>query len=350
MDKLFDCLNSKRFRADKMFNSALHKINPIVENTLQKATECFETLQKQDFAGKISRPPCFDGMIQTINGILLFYKNEQKNNPDIYVLTTKFSQDALEHLFGKIRQKGGSNVNPTARSFRTLFRSVTVNCLIKPPESSNYEDSAMEPDLLLENKERVEELRQEENETEIQQSSSTSGSPMEIIESSSDSADSDKENLENAAIKYFSGYLAHFTLKKFNCSNCKERLLSPNIFFTDKNDQLIFNRMYESVIKVTELQGLKKPSQELYNVVKCAVQLFDIHIDNCFNEEQIRNKIFKSLLKYSKKIRKFCEGVCSEHNKFLLNHLINIKIFKYCKNSVSNKKSFKRKLNILQSV
>lgn len=150
MDKVFDALNSKRFRGEKMYNSALHQINSIVENTLQEAVEFFGNLQKQDFSGRISRPPSFDGIILTINGILYYYKTEKEVNSDIYILTSKFTQDVLENLFGTFRQRGGSNINPTSRVFRTLFRSQSVNCLIKPLDTSNYEYSAAESELLFE--------------------------------------------------------------------------------------------------------------------------------------------------------------------------------------------------------
>lgn len=354
MDRVFECLNSKRFRGEKMYNSALHQINPIVENTLLEAVDFFRNLQKQDFSGRVSRPPCFDGMILTINGIMYYYRTEKEDNPDIYVLTSKFTQDILENLFGTFRQRGGSNVNPTSRVFRTLFRSQTVNCLIKPLETSNYEHSSTESDLLL-SKSNEKDVTAHQHDTDDKgmplpvSDTSSAGSPTDLTDSGTSS--SGKENLENAAINYFAGYLAHYLLKKYKCDECRKKFLAENVFFSDRHDQLTFNKMYSNIIKVTEMQGLKKPSKKLYRIVKNCLIFFDKKIERICCEKNIRVKLRKKLEKRFTNSQFFCKGSCKEHHIFLLDHLIKIKIFKYCKNKslLSFRKQVTQKLRILQN-
>lgn len=242
-----------------------------VEKTLSDAIPYFDTLEKIDNSGRISRPPCFDGICQTIRGILLLFKEEQNQDDDIYILTSKLTQDALENLFGAICQKCGYNVNPTARIFRMAFRSNIINCLIKPVQSANYEET-VDTNLNLENSPTrilgsVQSCSSPST-TQEQEDSSSSGQEEMSSEGESSSSNDGKENLEKCAIKYYAGYLADKSLKKFECNNCKSNLLSKNIFFTDKNEILIFHKLYKNIIKTSEVQGLMAPSVTLYKVVK----------------------------------------------------------------------------------
>lgn len=334
-----------------MYNSALHQINPIVENTLKEATIFFGNLRKQDFSGRVSRPPCFDGIIQTINGILFYYQKEKEKNPDIYIITSKFNQDILENLFGTFRQRGGSNVNPTSRIFRNLFRSHTVNCLIKPTDTANYECSTSELDLLFDDANNEQIISSQGKHIDISSQASNSSSDETPEMTDSGSSNSEKENLENAAITYFAGYLAHYVLKKYKCDMCAEMLLSKNIFFTDKHDHLLFYKMYGSIIKVSEMQGLKKPSKKMCNIVKTSLKFFDKEFQKIYFGKNIKGKLTKKLEKHFKKTKNFCKGICKDHHIFLLDHLIKIKIFKYCKSrSVSSQKQVTKKLCVLQNV
>jgi len=81
----------------------------------------------------LARPPCFDGFVQSIEGVLLLLQDS--NN---YLLTSRVNQDALENLFSAIRQRGGFNRNPTVKTFRSSFRLFTIKHLLEPAESSSY--------------------------------------------------------------------------------------------------------------------------------------------------------------------------------------------------------------------
>jgi len=90
------------------------------------------------------RPPCFDGLLWTINSIEMLY-NQQKEQGYNYLLTNRLTSDVIENTFSVFRQRGGYNRyikyilniflliiiqfitllffrNPTARMFRTTFR------------------------------------------------------------------------------------------------------------------------------------------------------------------------------------------------------------------------------------
>lgn len=346
MNKVFDCLNSKKFFGSKYYDSALHQKNLHVEKTLSDAIPYFNSIEKIDNSGRISRPPCFDGICQTLRGILCLFKEEQKQDDDIYILTSKLTQDALENLFGAIRQKCGYNVNPTARVFRTTFRSNIINCLMKPVQSANYEEAA-DNNLKLQNSPILNECPSS-TPSKKQEESFFSGQDILSEETLSSSSDGE-ENLEQCAIKYYAGYLVKKTLKKFECNNCKNNMLSKNIFFTDKNEILIFHRLYKNIIKTSEIQGLKAPSLVLYKSVKKAIDIFEITFPKICYKKNLCSNILK-LIEKKINFTSLTNSVdsCKEHIYFLFKTLVEIKLYKECKTR-SLKAQNVRKLKILQN-
>jgi len=121
MNKLFDCLNSRTIISNNPYNCALSDV--VKEKPfLMKASTYFTNMYKYKI-GKMTRPPCFNGIRLTINGILNLFE-EEKQNGILFLLTNRFNQDILENL-SIFRQKGGYNKNLIATTLRTLFRS---NC------------------------------------------------------------------------------------------------------------------------------------------------------------------------------------------------------------------------------
>lgn len=360
MDQTFDCLNSKRFRADKPFNSALHFKNPGVEKALLQAVPYYTELVKVSLNGKISRPPCFDGIIQTINGILLYYQQEKRENADIYILTSKLNQDVLENFFASVRQKGGYNLNPTSRIFRTSFRSYTISNLIKPIGGSYEADK--DEYLALDETENVPPSPSAEGQFVTSKPSTSFQCPDEnqmifdenldlaSEESPKSSSSSETETLEKCATKYFAGYLAHKTINKFSCENCKNLLLSKNIFYSDKNEILLFHKLFSHVTKTHSFEGLKAPSPEFFKITKFALNIFpntfskNCHLNNIGSI--IVEKIMKKINKYD-----FIKDFCKDHLLFLIKLLVRTKIFSETKELSKNKQQSKQtKLKIIQHV
>lgn len=355
IDQIFDCLNSRRFKASKPYSSALHRKHPYIEKALRSAIPYFTKLEKVGSNGSISRPPCFDGLVQTINGILLYYRTEREENDDIYILTNKLNQDALENLFGTFRQKGGYNLNPTGRIFRTNFRTYVVNNLIKPAKEANYEDSYEEL-LIDENEENTNPV---DTSVVVPETAVTSvnlpqfftdQSDEEVASSSSSQeskSSSESENLEQCATKYFAGYLVEKTIKKFNCKNCKEYFLSKNIFFTDKNEILLFHKLYKNIIKASSTDGLKIPSNEIYKITKISLNTFSRYFNKYCNEKKVGKNI---LNKIDRKLRRYTmnKKFCPDHLNFLLKLLVTTKIFKETRNFCAKTDIKCQKLKILQ--
>lgn len=113
---------------------------------------------KMEKKSRNSRPPCFEGIVQTINAVLMLFELEKNSNNE-FILTSKLNQDYLEIFFSIVRQKGGWNLNPTAKAFRLSFRIQSITNLLTPAQSSNCRNSITETDILLKSRQSKSHLK-----------------------------------------------------------------------------------------------------------------------------------------------------------------------------------------------
>uniref|UniRef100_A0A1Y1KDL4 Transposable element P transposase n=1 Tax=Photinus pyralis TaxID=7054 RepID=A0A1Y1KDL4_PHOPY len=311
IDRLFDCLDSRTLFTSNPYKSAFSATNKYIQDTLQEAIRLFPKLEKVDFKnGRKTRPPCFAGFLQTVNSTRMLF-NEENKNGIMFILTNRLNQDVLENLFSIYRQKGGYCRNPSAKMLRTDFRSSAINCLIKPPTSSNCE-----PDL---------DIVMEVDETQIVESTDRSSSS-----SSQQEMDIDKEEtLEDCAVAYFAGYLAFKCIKEFDCNTCQETLCTDDISLFNKNQLLIINKTYDTSLTT----ALKAPANSFYNIINMSLNIFEKYYEKLYCKQGI-GRIIKN--KIEKKIKKTnCDWLshetCQEHRHYILNQLVHCKIFKKCK-------------------
>ena len=77
---------------------------------------------------------------------------KRKSEPYKFVLTYKFSQDHLELLFNKIRQRGGWNNNPNAHAFKMALRRILIQNSIQPSKignCTNFDEALCETEGLV---------------------------------------------------------------------------------------------------------------------------------------------------------------------------------------------------------
>lgn len=135
----FDALNSKNKFDTNPYRCAITKnCNTRVHKTLSSAKRVFAELKKisvnKNGVKKLTTPPCFEGMQQTINAVLQLSSEEFSVGSGVkFIMTYRFNQDVIENLFGIYRMKGGCNRNPTVKNLRAMFRSQLLNSLIKLP-------------------------------------------------------------------------------------------------------------------------------------------------------------------------------------------------------------------------
>lgn len=77
IDKLFDCLDSRNIFSKNPYKSALSTTNSLAQGVLEEGVRLFREISKIDYkTKKCSRPPCFDGFVQTITGINMLFTKE----------------------------------------------------------------------------------------------------------------------------------------------------------------------------------------------------------------------------------------------------------------------------------
>lgn len=147
MNDLFDSLNS-----NSMLSTKPHE-KPLCQDFIwhfvhfDKMTEFFKNLQKiNKKKGTLSRPPCFDGLLLTLQVVQDLFTKESSFITDYkpylkskkyFLFTRRLNQDPLENFFSVVRQRNGYNRNPSARGFRTAFAQITNFAFIKYSEQTN---------------------------------------------------------------------------------------------------------------------------------------------------------------------------------------------------------------------
>lgn len=232
--------------------------NPLVLSTLKNRKSFFEILIKSQSVEtksrtfgitnrkriRESRPPCFDGIVPTINAILELYELENQNNKSNFLLTNRLNQDFLEIFFSVARQRGGWSLNTTAKAFRLSFRIQFITNILDPSKKSNCEITTLSSLISSEIK-----TTREQPVIEYDQPIET-GEPNSVLESCEMLSDSDdvkiatdsndlKLSLEDCEVSYYTGYLLKVTNNKFSCIKCFSDLQNETKLLTDSNQLLI---------------------------------------------------------------------------------------------------------------
>ncbi|KAE9528673.1 hypothetical protein AGLY_012248 [Aphis glycines] len=245
INKLFDCLNSKTLYSLNPYNCGLSD----------------------------------SGITQTITGILSFFEDAKSINNEVsFILTNRLNQDVLENLFSIMRQKGGYNKNPTARTIRTSFRSICIFSLCTSKgancendiENTDYQTTE-EVSILLEGK-QINNIENNENDQSSDTNSECSVNDTDI--SVPEDLNTISVTLEDYSVTYFAGYLAFKCIKKFNCEYCKGELIIEKDL-NDKNQMLIINKNYSSFNT-----GLKAPTEMLNSIIDTILNIFEKNFDN----------------------------------------------------------------------
>lgn len=124
LNTLFDHLNSTSRFSDNPDNKGISQDNNIIESL----RECVEWISKWEKSGK-SKVYCFNGLVQTINGIISLWETLQIEQE--YLLTSHLNQDALENTFSIIRNNHGSyERNPSCARILTNLKQILFHNLI----------------------------------------------------------------------------------------------------------------------------------------------------------------------------------------------------------------------------
>ena len=116
---------------------ALSKINMnSYENAILHLNSVISVFQYILFGKKGHWKPVQTCIILTTTSMLEVHR-ELLDNGHTFVLTSRFTQDCLENLFGCVRLK---NPVPSALEFKQALKSITVAQFLKRPSSGSYQD------------------------------------------------------------------------------------------------------------------------------------------------------------------------------------------------------------------
>lgn len=355
MNNLFDALNSKRLFTNNPFNCGLSAHSTSVLNIFKKGKDIFNNLVKVAVPlnkqnnlkiPRESRPPCFDGMLQSINAIFGLYEDEKKEN-NYFLLTNRLNQDFLENFFSMARQRGGWNLNPTARSFRLFFRIKSITNLLTPSKFSNCEEDN-DQQFLISGATRTRDLSKDS--TIDTNSNKDNKTDFDLISENSDEENIDSaifndKSLEDCANNYYAGYLIKRVIDKFNCSKCKNSLKTIGCL-TDPHQIFILNKSYGG----KEQTSLVVPDKAVEHVVQKSMSIFKKMFDKYKHEECVATKIKNKIILENLNWIGPTNDDCHDHKIFLLTKLIHTNFFKFCKWSRHTSTNFKQKIKNLKNV
>lgn len=158
VDRLFDILNTRDTRQSNVYKQPLYFANKrqifeFIEESkaFLRNLQMFRVRQRNNVKKKVKlnvldtlcKTPVL-GFLANLTNLPLMYAEfveEDENNPSLkkmtHFRTYAFSQDRIEHFFGKIRARNGYNNNPNCAQFKGAFRRLQANIEINPPTTSN---------------------------------------------------------------------------------------------------------------------------------------------------------------------------------------------------------------------
>ena len=276
----------------------------------------------------MERPPCFDGIIHSINAIIGLFEAEKSEKKTVFLLTNRLNQDFLENFFSAIRQHGGWNVNPSVYMFRKCFSIYFITSFLKSSRYANCEKDT-DQKLTIDFKTKVNSATVDKQCTTIPNndlnfdSESSEYDPEDIMWSSKVG---DEGLLENCANTYYAGYLVRKTLLKFYCEDCEKNLKSEDKnVLRDPRELFILQKNYGS----NEKNYLITPREVVSNIVEKSMKIFIKYFAKYKHQElvfaKIKNKVFNKNCSWLGNPN----DVCYQHRKFLLESLVLTNLFKF---------------------
>ena len=189
----------------KLFVSGLISFHPAF---LKSIVQLFLSLK---IGVKGSWKPIQTGVVTTTKSIIGLQDFLLNKKGFKYVLTSRFSQDALENLFSQVRLK---NPVPTAKEFKTNLRAITIAQYLTEKKDSNYQNDESEylADFLNQSKPKTDAKK----------------SPKLFL-SSEITTDETINKKEISVLKYIAGHTV-FKVKKstMTCDSCLGKVINSN--------------------------------------------------------------------------------------------------------------------------
>ncbi|XP_077508764.1 uncharacterized protein LOC144120237 [Amblyomma americanum] len=226
------------------------------EDVLKKALayiDAWEANTGPSKAGFLS-PGTAEGLRVTLKATLelLAYLNEKIGYK--YLLTSRLSQDAIEKLFGIIRQFNGCNDHPTSAQFLTAVNCLSFYNLVKAPGTGNCAGGTLEALVgtaeLASHVDTLLDSGKLDEASSILQTSPTTLAPDHIYP---------EQTSDARLVYYLAGYVARRKVLATKCQDCFDALLTP-----PENAE----KQLSSFTAFCDQGGLLYPTRELFAFVE----------------------------------------------------------------------------------
>ena len=339
MNTLFDNLNSYSINTN---NPDRH---PILEysDTLTSIMATHAWISQWESVGKIKKPYCFTGLLQTLQGMHDLWQVLKENQS--YILLGHLNTDVAENVFSLVRSNRGSyEQNPsTYRFIRNLKQIIFKN--LKSSDNAGYLDAKAESFI---EEDELTCLKEIESFEEFSISAPIENDLVDInvqtennIENSEDEEDQSAvgkncfvskesaEKLRKSALTFYVGFAAFKLHKKLNCSDCTHYMVEKD---NQEREQtiLIKLRAYKTVDLASEFGNLNVPTMAFEPAVKIILKQFN----RVYHQIKFQKNLLAQLTESVAKIHLFAELKCKnmEHHstisKFILIGLIKFSIKK----------------------
>eukprot|EP00795_Rhopilema_esculentum_P001055 gene1055-15385_t len=197
----------------------------------------------------------------------------RNNDPYIFLLTYKFSQDHIELLFSCIRARGGFNNNPNTVQFKTALCQIL-----------------MRNSIMAFNKANVLSFEAESNGSIFSLRASKRRTPVaELLKpiSEDETIESEEElhhlfgsinvtSLQENILYYISGFIIRKIIHKIDCQQCSESLVIP----VSSTDHFYATMPYAMLFSRKNRGGLIQASYGAFKVVEQCEKSFKMNVIN----------------------------------------------------------------------
>lgn len=174
-----------------------------------------------------------------------------------YILTYRFSQDHIELLFGRIRQRYGANNNPNIIQFKTAIKQILIKNAVTCSSHGNCntfdDDATLSIFSFKYNKKNISDDNfSDSDEIEIVNRSTL------LNNSNSNYEDDSKKNI----IYYITGYVLKKIIPLLDCNSCIQSLLEV---FSEHSYH--HHAEYSKFVDFKNNDGLVSPSECAFKII-----------------------------------------------------------------------------------
>lgn len=388
MDQVIDACNPYRLNSNKHYKRPMSKENRHIQATLEDFA--YWSLQWTIFARsetgeeREKRPPCFVGLSSTVQAFCDIYDDIKKEFPDFQLALALLNQDSVEHLFSKIRQRGGHCKNPTATMCRCSIRHILSTGFIQASKRANVQCpdaySLINPESNVSREFATNTTDAKMDNSTPQETSSNSTSQIgdeEVMEelnglidlapqlfapwdSEDEAAESDTEERDEHppkrapedshyaanAIANFAGFVAARSFKKSKCQNCRDDMIKKQWEPRDRDEEYIEDREYSDVEGSTDecegddvtVKRLHRPSVQFREVVKFNLRTYAEVRERYWASDSLLERLC-SIASTDEKVSEWYDKShpCYKHRMDALSYLFLVKT--YAQTRINNRKA-----------